>query len=195
MRHLSIDRGDIHTTTIARSYVHRIPNRITISSYTYGSVTVHSHLQPFLQSRPPKRKRDTEQLNSPSPKRPRTSCLEPPISASFTRKAVSFPQYDVDSITHWAQARHWPQEYFDKSGEMSYLLARQNLQPHFAEKDRISSLIRQVQLHQVTRRLGRRRVLLIRTHATGRSSRLRGAIWTNPNWISQMRAKFFAGTC
>ncbi|KAL2410554.1 hypothetical protein ABEF91_000161 [Exophiala dermatitidis] len=63
-------------------------------------------------SKPPKRKRETEQqLNAPSPKRPRTFCPRPSVR-------------DVDSITYWRETYHWPREYFNESGEMSHLLAR-----------------------------------------------------------------------
>ncbi|KAK5442636.1 hypothetical protein LTS15_010954 [Exophiala xenobiotica] len=65
----------------------------------------------LLPSKPPKRKRETEQkLNPPYPKRQRTS---PRPSAQ-----------DVDSITYWTQTHRWPQGYFNESGEMSHLLAR-----------------------------------------------------------------------
>ncbi|KAG9779722.1 hypothetical protein HRR80_002798 [Exophiala dermatitidis] len=66
----------------------------------------------LLPSKPPKRKRETEQqLNPPSPKRPRTSCPSPSVQ-------------DVDSVTYWTQTYHWPRGYFNESGEMSHLLAR-----------------------------------------------------------------------
>ncbi|KAK5189113.1 hypothetical protein LTR96_010894 [Exophiala xenobiotica] len=66
----------------------------------------------LLPSKPPKRKRETEQqLNPPSPKRPRTSSPTPSIQ-------------DVDSITYWTQTYHWPRGYFNESGEMNHLLAR-----------------------------------------------------------------------
>ena len=80
--------------------------------------------QRVLQSKRTKRKRETEQLSPSSPKRPRASCLKSPVQTTFTRKAVNFPRHDVDSITYWTQTSHWPQEYFDESGEMSHLLAR-----------------------------------------------------------------------
>ncbi|KIW36719.1 uncharacterized protein PV06_11018 [Exophiala oligosperma] len=65
-----------------------------------------------LPSKPPKRKRETEQqLNPPSPKRPRTSCPSPSVQ-------------DVDSVTYWTETYHWPPGYFNESGEMSHLLAR-----------------------------------------------------------------------
>jgi hypothetical protein len=48
----------------------------------------------------------------------------PPAQTTFTPKAVRFPQHDVDSISYWTQACHWPREYFDESGEMSHLLGR-----------------------------------------------------------------------
>src|SRR5436309_567930 len=75
-----------------------------------------------LQSNPPKRKRETESLELPSPKRPRTSCPKPP--GQSTRKAVSFAAHELDPVTYWTQTLHWPREYFDESGEMSHLLAR-----------------------------------------------------------------------
>ncbi|KAJ9493602.1 hypothetical protein H2202_010918 [Exophiala xenobiotica] len=66
----------------------------------------------LLPSKPPKRKRETEQQsNAPSQKRRRTSCPGTPVQ-------------DVDSVTHWTQTYHWPQEYFNGSGEMNHLLAR-----------------------------------------------------------------------
>ncbi|KAK5263399.1 hypothetical protein LTR96_011189 [Exophiala xenobiotica] len=66
----------------------------------------------LLPSKPPKRKRETEQQpNPPSPKRPRTSCPTPSVQ-------------DVDSITYWTQTYRWPRGYFNESGEMSHLLAR-----------------------------------------------------------------------
>ncbi|KAK5215340.1 hypothetical protein LTR96_011170 [Exophiala xenobiotica] len=66
----------------------------------------------LLPSKPPKRKRETEQqLNPPSPKRPRISCPTPSVQ-------------DVDSVTYWTLTYHWPQGYFNESGEMSHLLAR-----------------------------------------------------------------------
>jgi len=66
----------------------------------------------LLPSKPPKRKRETEQqLNPPSPKRPRTS---------YRRTS----DQDVDSVTYWTQTYHWPRGYFNESGEMSHLLAR-----------------------------------------------------------------------
>ncbi|KAK5310763.1 hypothetical protein LTR93_011949 [Exophiala xenobiotica] len=66
----------------------------------------------LLPSKPPKRKRETEQqLNPPSPKRPRISCPTPSVQ-------------DVDSVTYWTLTYHWPQAYFNESGEMSHLLAR-----------------------------------------------------------------------
>jgi hypothetical protein len=37
---------------------------------------------------------------------------------------VSLPQQDVDSIAYWTQTDHWPQEYFNESGEMNHILAR-----------------------------------------------------------------------
>jgi hypothetical protein len=80
--------------------------------------------QRVLQSKRTKRKRETEQLSPSSPKRPRAYCLKSPVQTTFTRKAVNFPRHDVDSITYWAQTSHWPQEYFDESGEMSHLLPR-----------------------------------------------------------------------
>jgi hypothetical protein len=80
--------------------------------------------QRVLQSKRTKRKRETEQLSPSSSKRPRTSCLKSPVQTTFPHKAVSFPRHDVDSITYWTQTSHWPQKYFDESGEMSHLLAR-----------------------------------------------------------------------
>ncbi|KAH0848361.1 hypothetical protein AYO21_04387 [Fonsecaea monophora] len=66
----------------------------------------------FLPPKPPKRKREAEQqLEPPSPKRPRTSCPRPSLQ-------------DVDSITYWTQTSHWPQGYFHENGEMSHLFAR-----------------------------------------------------------------------
>ncbi|KAK5215333.1 hypothetical protein LTR99_005568 [Exophiala xenobiotica] len=66
----------------------------------------------LLPSKPLKRKRATEQqLNPPSPKRPRTSCPSPSVQ-------------DVDSVTYWTQTYHWPPGYFNESGEMNHLLAR-----------------------------------------------------------------------
>ncbi|KIW36769.1 uncharacterized protein PV06_11058 [Exophiala oligosperma] len=64
----------------------------------------------LLLSKPPKRKRETEQ-QLPSPKRARTSR---PRSSLL----------DVDSITYWTETSHWPRGYFNESGEMSHLLAR-----------------------------------------------------------------------
>ncbi|KAK5310434.1 hypothetical protein LTR93_012035, partial [Exophiala xenobiotica] len=62
----------------------------------------------LLPSKPPKRKRATEQqLKKP----PRTSCPGPSVQ-------------DVDSVTYWTQTYHWPREYFNESGEISHLLAR-----------------------------------------------------------------------
>ncbi|KAK7926443.1 hypothetical protein LTR80_011864 [Exophiala xenobiotica] len=67
----------------------------------------------LLPSKPPKRKRDiAQQLNPPSPKRPRTSCPSPSVQ-------------DVDSVTYWTQTYHWPRGYFNESGEMSHLLAKE----------------------------------------------------------------------
>ncbi|KAK5202926.1 hypothetical protein LTR41_011342 [Exophiala xenobiotica] len=62
----------------------------------------------LLPSKPPKRKRATEQqLKKP----PRTSCPGPSVQ-------------DIDSVTYWTQTYHWPREYFNESGEISHLLAR-----------------------------------------------------------------------
>ncbi|KAK5188683.1 hypothetical protein LTR47_011435 [Exophiala xenobiotica] len=80
-----------------------------------SDIKSHNRAHPpptLLPSKPPKRKRATEQqLNPPSPKRPRTSCPGPSVQ-------------DVDSVTYWTQTYHWPREYFNESGEMSHLLAR-----------------------------------------------------------------------
>ncbi|KAJ9503205.1 hypothetical protein H2202_001359 [Exophiala xenobiotica] len=64
-----------------------------------------------LPSKPPKRKREEQQLNPASPKRPRTSCPSPSVQ-------------DVDSVTYWTQTHRWPRGYFNESGEMNHLLAR-----------------------------------------------------------------------
>merc|ERR1711939_658333 len=67
---------------------------------------------PPTPSRPPKRKRETEQqLRPPSQKRLRATCPSPSVR-------------DVDSVTYWTQTYHWPRGYFNESGEMSHLLAR-----------------------------------------------------------------------
>ena len=63
----------------------------------------------LLPSKPPKRKRETEQqLNPPSPKRPRTS---------YRRTS----DQDVDSVTYWTQTYHWSRGYLRKWRNESFI--------------------------------------------------------------------------
>jgi len=66
-----------------------------------------------LPSKARKRKRESEhQLKPSSSKRPRTSCVTPPVQS-------------VDFVTCWTQTYHWPREYFNERGEMNHLLPRE----------------------------------------------------------------------